>query len=297
MTDYVQYRSIFDPDVTDNSFRVESSTFEARLLSEGLCSLAYVFVFLRILGIVRASRTLGPLQVTLIRMVINVVQFMSIFLLILIAFALGLSELFWYYGTDSGIKAMCSESESLEACEGEYAFGGIWKNLTSLFWSLFGVVEQGNFKAPGGIHHLTEDFGLVLFGVYNVLAIIVLINMLIAMMSKSYEETSDNEETVWKFQQTRLWIRVIRKEQVRPPPMNLIPSLHWFRKRMVQAVNHQKDDEDMSELKDVVVGLSEDPDNSQQKPVNKQLKILRKLARRYRYKVLTKHGKIMKPSP
>ena len=294
----VQHGKTFQENLSNNTFRVESTTFEARLLSEGLCSWAFVFVFLRILGIVRASRTLGPLQVTLIRMVVNVAQFLAIFLLILIAFALGLSEVFWYFGTAEGVKEMCSSSDSIEQCEKDYAFGGIEKNLISLFWSLFGVVEQGNFISPGGIHTLTEDVGLTLFATYNVLAIIVLINMLIAMMSKTYEETSDNEEIVWKFQQTRLWIRVIKKEQVRPPPMNLIPSLYWIQKRWGEALKQQEESEPMNEeLGEVTVGLSKDDiTKSDDVCVDKKQRILRKLARRYRYKVLSGRGKTIKSS-
>lgn len=225
----------------------------------------------------------------------NVMQFMAIFLLILVAFALGLSEIFWFYGTDKGIKEMCPDKDSREQCEDEYAFGGIWKNMVSLFWSLFGVVEQGNFKPPGGMHQLTEIVGLMLFAVYNVLAIIVLINMLIAMMSKSYEETSDNEETVWKFQQTRLWIRVIRKEQVRPPPMNLFPNMYWVYKRCSQTFNPKKEEIEMKAV--TVEGKGASGSNQMpQVPVNKQLRILRKLARRYRYKILTRRGNFPKSS-
>ena len=44
------------------------------------------------------------------------------------------------------------------------------------------VVELGEFN-----HFLTETLGYWMFGVYNVATVTVLLNMLIAMMSRSFE--------------------------------------------------------------------------------------------------------------
>lgn len=66
--------------------------------------------------------------------------------------------------------------------------------------------------------------GLLLLAVYHVLAIIVLLNVIIAMMSRTFEKVSANEEEQWKFNRTSVWVRFIRREITRPPPMNLIPN-------------------------------------------------------------------------
>lgn len=59
---------------------------------------------------------------------------------------------------------------------------------------------------------------------YHITVIIVLINMLIAMMSNSYEAIKENEETVFNFKRISKWIDYVQNEKFRPPPMNLIPN-------------------------------------------------------------------------
>lgn len=83
------------------------------------------------------------------------------------------------------------------------------RTLYSLFWSMFGLVninsveikypskDQHNMYAysfPGGDHatSVVEGVGMFLFALYHVAIIIVLINMLIAMMSHSFEDIQVN---------------------------------------------------------------------------------------------------------
>jgi hypothetical protein len=57
----------------------------------------------------------------------------------------------------------------------------------SLFWALFGLGDvNANNLAPFN-SSLTETFGFILYGSYHVISIIILINMLIASMTLSYE--------------------------------------------------------------------------------------------------------------
>ena len=54
------------------------------------------------------------------------------------------------------------------------------------FWALFGQVGMNDFQtAPSyGVIHNT---GLTLFGVYNVVTILVALNILIAILNKKYD--------------------------------------------------------------------------------------------------------------
>jgi hypothetical protein len=77
--------------------------------------------------------------------------------------------------------------------------------LFSLFWSMFGLVPADSveikypekskgtlfaYSFPGGDHatSIVEAVGMFLMAAYHVTVIIVLINMLIAMMSHSFED-------------------------------------------------------------------------------------------------------------
>lgn len=61
------------------------------------------------------------------------------------------------------------------------------KTVRTVFWSLFGrgdatIVELDEFE-----HIFTQYVGYWIFGAYNWCSVIVLLNMLIAMMSRSFE--------------------------------------------------------------------------------------------------------------
>ena len=97
--------------------------FEPRLFSTGFLSLGYILAFMRLLSFSRNSRLLGLLRVSLSKMLKNVVQFLIIFCLLLFAFALSLSELYWQYGTSQGVAKLCEELNNTGSdCDSIIAF-------------------------------------------------------------------------------------------------------------------------------------------------------------------------------
>jgi transient receptor potential cation channel subfamily C member 4 len=66
--------------------------------------------------------------------------------------------------------------------------------------------------------------GLLMFGVYSSIMIIVLINMLIAMMSNSYQIIANQADEEWKFSRSKLWISYFEEGSTLPAPFNLVPS-------------------------------------------------------------------------
>lgn len=65
-------------------------------------------------------------------------------------------------------------------------FSSMFETLQSLFWSIFGLVSLyvTNVEAE---HEFTEFVGATMFGTYNIISLVVLLNMLIAMMNNSYQ--------------------------------------------------------------------------------------------------------------
>lgn len=64
-------------------------------------------------------------------------------------------------------------------------FYSVFESSQSLFWASFGLVDLENFELSG-IKSYTRFWGLLMFGSYSVINIIVLLNLLIAMMSNTY---------------------------------------------------------------------------------------------------------------
>lgn len=65
-------------------------------------------------------------------------------------------------------------------------FRSLFETSQSLFWASFGLVDLTAFDLTG-IKSFTRFWALLIFGCYSVINIIVLLNMLIAMMSNSYQ--------------------------------------------------------------------------------------------------------------
>lgn len=79
-----------------------------------------------------------------------------------------------------------------------------------------------------GIKTYTRFWGLLMFGSYSVINVIVLLNLLIAMMSNSYAMITEHSDTEWKFARTKLWMSYFEDSATLPPPFNVFPSAKMF---------------------------------------------------------------------
>jgi transient receptor potential cation channel subfamily C protein 4 len=57
-----------------------------------------------------------------------------------------------------------------------------------MFWSLFGLGDPDNVTLGNYKNDLTETFGNLLYGTYHIASILVLLNMLVASMTQSFEK-------------------------------------------------------------------------------------------------------------
>ena len=59
----------------------------------------------------------------------------------------------------------------------------------TVFWAMFGLSNSHAVELGQGFpSRVTETIGYQIFGVYNWAAVIILLNMLIAMMTRSFEK-------------------------------------------------------------------------------------------------------------
>ncbi|KAL5968627.1 Transient-receptor-potential-like protein, partial [Taenia solium] len=132
----------------------------------------------------QVNEHLGPLQISLGNMLIDITKFLFIFLLVITSFACGLHQLYYYY---------FSEDNDMRPA----AFSSLLRSYQALFWHLFGVTQINQYRlqtkdAEGKMVDLksaqvTVTVGEILLMIYHAMAIIVLVNMLIAMMSNSFQ--------------------------------------------------------------------------------------------------------------
>ncbi|XP_037048011.1 transient receptor potential-gamma protein isoform X9 [Bradysia coprophila] len=225
--------------------REKWDTWDPMLISEGLFSAANIFSSLKLVYIFSVNPHLGPLQVSLSRMVMDIMKFFFLYVLVLFAFSSGLNQLLWYYADLE--KKKCPEmspnyspsqnaSTDHNACIVWRRFANLFETTQTLFWAVFGLVDLDSFELDG-IKIFTRFWGMLMFGTYSVINIVVLLNLLIAMMNHSYQLISERADVEWKFARSRLWISYFEEGGTCPPPFNIIPApksiwyiIQWMKK-------------------------------------------------------------------
>ncbi|KAH3830216.1 hypothetical protein DPMN_103457 [Dreissena polymorpha] len=203
-------------------------TWDPINLSEGLFAVANVLTFSRISYFLPVNAALGPLQISVGRMIRDIIKCLCLITMVLVAFVIGLQNVYSYYHVRRTIELIDHKIKP----EAEEAFGDIVSTFRTVFWSVFGrggtdvvLLDQYN-------NYVTENFGNFLYGLYNVIMVTVLINMLIAMMARSFQAIAEEADIEWKFARSVLYLEYMSNGQVLPVPLNLarIPRglLEWF---------------------------------------------------------------------
>ncbi|XP_029674557.1 transient receptor potential-gamma protein isoform X1 [Formica exsecta] len=211
--------------------REEWDTWDPMLISEGLFSAANIFSSLKLVYIFSVNPHLGPLQVSLSRMVVDIMKFFFLYVLVLFAFSCGLNQLLWYYAdmekkrcpTAMANSPNANVTTDSNACIVWRRFANLFETIQTLFWAVFGLVDLESFELDG-IKVFTRFWGMLMFGTYSVINIVVLLNLLIAMMNHSYQLISERADIEWKFARSKLWISYFEEGGTVPPPFNIIPT-------------------------------------------------------------------------
>lgn len=96
--------SIFSFQYSDCKPRNDWEMWHPTLVAEALFAIANIFSSLRLISLFTANSHLGPLQISLGRMLLDILKFLFIYCLVLLAFANGLNQLYFYYETDASNK-------------------------------------------------------------------------------------------------------------------------------------------------------------------------------------------------
>lgn len=77
--------------------RYSWDAYDPNLISEGLFAAANIFSSLKLIYIFTVNPQLGPLQISLGRMVMDIMNFLFIAVLVIFSYACGVNQLYWYY--------------------------------------------------------------------------------------------------------------------------------------------------------------------------------------------------------
>ncbi|XP_072746647.1 transient receptor potential protein isoform X2 [Anoplolepis gracilipes] len=115
--------------------------FDPMLLSEGAFAAGMIFSFLKLVHIFSVNPHLGPLQISLGRMIIDIIKFFFIYTLVLFAFGCGMNQLMWYYADLEKMKCYHA-SEEVPDFDNQEKACSIWRRFAKK-----GLIQNGN--SPG----------------------------------------------------------------------------------------------------------------------------------------------------
>ncbi|ELW71838.1 Short transient receptor potential channel 2 [Tupaia chinensis] len=198
--------------------RREWRTEDPQFLAEVLFAVTSMLSFTRLAYILPAHESLGTLQISIGRMIDDMIRFMFILMIILTAFLCGLNNIYVPY----------QETERL---------GNFNETFQFLFWTMFGMEEHSVVDMPQFL--VPEFVGRALYGIFTIVMVIVLLNMLIAMITNSFQKIEDAADVEWKFARSKLYLSYFREGLTLPVPFNILPSpkaIFYFLRRICRFI-------------------------------------------------------------
>ncbi|XP_063968080.1 serine/threonine-protein phosphatase 6 regulatory ankyrin repeat subunit B-like isoform X1 [Lytechinus pictus] len=175
-----------------------------------------LFCFAHILEFLSFHHLFGPWAIIIRDLIKDLVRFMVILLIFLVGFMLHLAAV--YQPVYPKATNSTAADNIIQTPADTFAI---------LFFSLFGLVEPE--ALPAITRHPTFTLTLIkiVFGTYLIVTLIVLINLLIAMMSDTYQRIQAQSDKEWKYGRAQL-IRKMNKTSATPSPLNLFTKLYWY---------------------------------------------------------------------
>ncbi|XP_026785883.3 transient receptor potential cation channel, subfamily N, member 1 [Pangasianodon hypophthalmus] len=193
-----------------------------------LLAVAMTLGFIQFLEFLMFHHLFGPWAIIITKLMKDLCRFATILLLFHTAFCLSLT-------------AVC---HPLTGPQSNYSVNSSNKNVSDpktnsemiskipglLFFALFGLTEleeMSKIKCSEHSPDVINGLILLVFGIYLVVTVIVLLNLLIAMMSNTYQRIQDQSDTEWKFGRAIL-IRDMSCKSETPSPVNLLTRLFSY---------------------------------------------------------------------
>ncbi|GFT61989.1 short transient receptor potential channel 2 [Nephila pilipes] len=172
-------------------------------------AVALLLCFVEFLNFLTFHHLFGPWTVIIRDLIKDLMRFLAILGIFLVGFSLHLCAIYQPVFLPQG-------ADNLTLV----VFQSPIDTFEMLFFALFGLVEP-DYMPP---MHLSPGFSKaimkVVFGIYMMVTVIVLINLLIAMMSNTYQRIQAQSDTEWKFGRAKL-IRNMNKTSPSPSPICL----------------------------------------------------------------------------
>ncbi|XP_074642284.1 transient receptor potential cation channel subfamily M member-like 2 [Tubulanus polymorphus] len=191
-----------------------------------------VFLYCRILSFYSANSKLGPRLVVIKRVLSELVVFMAIMLVFMLAYGVTVQSLLYPTMTPHI---------------------GIMKEIVAVpYWQIYGEIfleelsVEGQNCTPSGFVHGTTKFcradswlAYVLLALYLLIGNVLLLNLLIAIYNNVFQEVEDNALDVWKFDRYGL-VKEYQEKPALPPPLVIFEDIVIFILSIIEKCKKRK---------------------------------------------------------
>ncbi|XP_048578368.1 uncharacterized protein LOC116618328 [Nematostella vectensis] len=178
-----------------------------------LYGLNAMLLTLRVFGhMMESKKSTGAIQIALFQIIGAVVTILGQFLAATLAFSLAI--------TKSYMVEVSYATPSSHASHGFCREPGIncwWGAVRHLIWSLLGRVDLESLESSDGS---SELLARVLYGLFLIMGVLMLMNMMIALLSNTYQQVEDNSLYEWSYTKA-ITIRTYIGYHPVPVPFNI----------------------------------------------------------------------------
>lgn len=223
-----------------------STTGSRALVIAGYCyGLNTMILTLRVFGhMMEASAATGTTHIALMSIIEDVAIIFFQFLVGILAFSLAITKIYVAEGSFiSSEERLLRDKRDNADCDTS-GLSCWWEIMKHLSWTLLGVTELDVFNA--GVETPSDHLAQTLYAVFIIAALVLLVNMMIAVLSNTYERVQKNSLREWSFKKA-VTIRTYRDYHPIPVPLNLLSQPVLALCRDSEQVNEQ--DEELLERK------------------------------------------------
>ncbi|XP_078036528.1 no mechanoreceptor potential C isoform X3 [Augochlora pura] len=190
-------------------------------LRNQLFALSFLLACVQILDFLSFHHLFGPWAI----IIGNLMKDLARFLAVLAIFVFGFSMHF--VALNQAFKNQSIQDARNEDKKKKGAFYDVKMNpvlaFEYLFFAVFGQTTHGELKVETNQPQWTSVLFKLTFGVYMLVSVVVLINLLIAMMSDTYQRIQAQSDIEWKYGLSKL-IRNMHRTTTAPSPLNLLTT-------------------------------------------------------------------------
>eukprot|EP00118_Oscarella_pearsei_P007908 m.39743 g.39743 ORF g.39743 m.39743 type:complete len:1080 (+) comp32802_c0_seq4:54-3293(+) len=190
---------------------------------------ASILAILRFLPYLKPT-PLGPILKSFSSITKQTLLFLCVLLFFLLAFAVGIANV--YTGSAYEAVAAGRQNETLTCIPEE--FRGAWTSAVSLFWMLFNF-DLSITDSPELCNGFQPTAARIIIALWLIVAVIILTNMLIALISNEFQRVQDNSHAEFLHSRAETILEAVSAPVI-PVPFNL---LHYVVALLERYVLHR----------------------------------------------------------